>query len=309
MGWGYLRFAHFKQLLDDNPHIRSVAFDCFGEMFLNKELLPMIEYGTRKGVVFRLASANFNTVRDGVLEGLVKCGVRSLTVAIDGATPETYRIYRVGGDFDRVALNIRELNRFKKVHDSKYPELTWQFVVFGHTEDEIPLAQKLAREWGMRFSAKLSWDSDYSPIRNPAQVRQQLGLPAVTREEFAETQEKEYMRSVCLSLWRAPWVTWDGSILGCCWTQKGFGGNAFRDGYLPAINNEKIRYARKMLLGEAPVRDDIVCAECKLYKRMVETGQFITLWEIGKRPLWYRAARYAYRHFGLKWARNNLLRR
>jgi hypothetical protein len=31
--------------------------------------------------------------------------------------------------------------------------------------------------------------------------------------------------------------------MGCCWTQQGFGANAVRDGYLEAVNSEKIRYA------------------------------------------------------------------
>jgi hypothetical protein len=67
------------------------------------ELLQIIEYGFRKGIAISADSGvNLNFVREGVLEGLVKYRFRSLLCSIDGATPETYRMYRVGGNFERV---------------------------------------------------------------------------------------------------------------------------------------------------------------------------------------------------------------
>ena len=217
-------------------------------------------------------------------------------------------MYRVGGDFERVVANIKELNRLKKLHGSPYPELTWQFVVFGHNEHEIPLARELASEWDMRFVPKLSWNSDFSPIRDHEYVRRQLGMPASTREEFAQEQGTNYMQHVCLNLWRSPKVNWDGLILGCCWTQEGFGGNAFRDGYVAAINNEKIRYARRMLLGMEPPRDDIACTQCKLYRDLAEKGEFLTMRNIHRKPLWYRVASRVYHASGLRWVRYNAFR-
>ena len=98
VGSGYLKLNDFKNLLDKNPRIKAVEFENRGEMFLNKDLLHIMEYGFQKGVRMTSSSGvNFNHVDEGVLEGLVKYQFRSLLCSIDGATPEIYRIYRVGG--------------------------------------------------------------------------------------------------------------------------------------------------------------------------------------------------------------------
>jgi MoaA/NifB/PqqE/SkfB family radical SAM enzyme len=79
-----------------------------------------------------------------------------MSCSIDGASNETYQLYRVKGNFDTVIENVRKINRFKQQQHSDYPQLTWQFVVFGHNEHEIPVARRLASDLGMKFSPKLS---------------------------------------------------------------------------------------------------------------------------------------------------------
>ena len=116
---------------------------------------------------------------------------------------------------------------------------------------------------------------------------------------FQKKHKRHYAENVCLQLWEHPWVTWSGDVLGCCWTQEGFGGNAVTDGYLAAVNSEKIRYARKMLRGEAEPRDDIPCTSCAIYKERRRYGAFVTRRETVT-PRWYRAARFVYRKSGLK---------
>ncbi len=143
------------------------------------------------------------------------------------------------------------------------------------------MAKKLANELGMQFEAKMAWDSDYSPIRDPEYVMAETGWKAATREELAETTGKHYGRGMCYEMWTAPRVNWDGRVFGCC-AQKhtAVGGNAFQDGYIDACNFERINYARQMLLGEARPRSDIPCTECTVYQVMMETGNYLTLNEI-----------------------------
>ncbi len=161
--------------------------------------------------MFSSSGVNLNFVHEGVPEGLVKYGFRSLRCSIDGATPETYKMYRVGGDFDRVIVHIQEINRYKEIYGSPYPDLAWQFVVFGHNEHELPLAREKARSLNMTFDPKMSWDSAYSPIRDPAFVMAQTGWPAVTREEFEKITGHSYVRFRCYALWNSPRVNWDGA--------------------------------------------------------------------------------------------------
>ena len=276
MGWGRLKFNQFRRLIDENPEIRKVYFDCFGEVFLNKDILPMLEYGAERNIGFAFSSANFNHVPDAILEGLVKHGVAEVAAAFDGITPESYAIYRKGGDLNRVLDNVRKLNAYKKQYQSELPRLVWLWVVFGHNQHEIPQAMEMAHELGMHFKPKMQWDSSYSPITDPDQLKATLGWEHTNREDYLAGTGNHYAKRVCYQLWNSPKINWDGKVLGCCWTQEGFGGNAFEDGYAVAINNEKIVYARRMLTGQAPARNDIPCTRCPLYRERLETGQFLT---------------------------------
>ena len=66
--------------------------------------------------------ANLNNVREELLEGIVRYRLRRLTVSIDGATPDTYKRYRAGGDFRTVLANIRKINQYKLRRRSRRPE-------------------------------------------------------------------------------------------------------------------------------------------------------------------------------------------
>jgi len=307
VGSGHLHYHEFKRLLDDNPYITCVLFENRGEMFLNPELLALIEYAYQKRVpVYCKSGANLNKAEEQVLEGLVKYRFRSLVCSIDGATADTYKMYRVGGDFNRVMEHIRRINHYKQIYNSPYPKLTWQFVVFGHNEHELPLARKQAAELGMDFLPKMSWDSNYSPIRNREFVRAQTGWPCVNREEYEKITSVNYMRQICYSLWQYPQINWDGKILGCCWNSWAeFGKNAFVDGYLAAVNTEKISQARSMLQGRIPHQNDLPCSSCALYEDMRDSGKYLTKDEIYGKTV-CRTAQFLYRFSGLRRLRKAL---
>ena len=262
----FLRAADFRDLVEKHPWIQSVEISNYGEAFLNPQLREILEIADRHDVAITIANgANLNNVRPEVLEALVKYRVRTITCSIDGATPETYRVYRVGGDFDTVIGNIRAINAHKKALGSELPALTWQFVVFGHNEHEIPKARAMAEELGMTFRPKISWDSKFSPIRNPEFVRREA-RQAATREEHKQDSDEEYTAAICEQLWHSPQVNSDGKVLGCCLNFWGdFGGNVFAEGLARGLNHEKMIHARAMLQGRAPARADIPCTTCSLY--------------------------------------------
>jgi len=284
MGWGRLKFNDFHRLIDENPEIKSVFFDCFGEVFLNKDILPMLEYGHERDISFYFSSANFNHVSDAILEALVKCSVEKVVVAIDGITPESYAVYRKRGDLNRILNNVHKLNSYKKKYRSEFPRLEMLWVVFGHNQHEISQARELAEDLGMGFKPKMQWDSSYSPITDPEKLKIDLGWEHTSREDYRAGTGKHVMQRVCHQLWQSPKINWNGTVLGCCWTQKGFGGNAFEDGFEAAINNEKIVYARRMLAGEAPARNDIPCTECSMYRRRLANRDYLTREEVKNVP-------------------------
>jgi MoaA/NifB/PqqE/SkfB family radical SAM enzyme len=267
IGRGFLAFADFRALVDANPSLSAIELSNYGEMFLNPELLQMMRYAFEKGVALTAQNGvNLNHAREDVLEGLVRYQFRQMNCSIDGASQDTYETYRIRGDFTAVIENIRKINAFKAKYNSRYPLLTWQFVVFGHNEHEIPIAQRMAKELKMKLHLKLTWDPEFSPIRDPERVRSHMPRHVASRAEFRERTGRDYMGKICEQLWFQPQVNWDGKMLGCCRNFWGdFGANAFREGLEAAVNSERMQYAREMLRGNAEARDDIPCATCEIY--------------------------------------------
>ena len=131
IGTGFLKFEDFKRIIDDNVWIRDVELSNWGEIFLNPDLLRIIKYAHEKNIILRADNGvNLNTVSDEMLEALVKYRFHSMICSIDGASQETYSIYRRKGNFEKVIEHIKRINHYKNIYKSAYPILTWQFIAF-----------------------------------------------------------------------------------------------------------------------------------------------------------------------------------
>jgi|ERR1700683_858747 len=285
---GFLKFDDFRKLVDDNPQIKLIELSNWGEALLNPQLPRILQYAYEKSVQLTLGNGvNLNTAKAGILESLVKYQVLYITCSIDGASPETYSRYRVRGDFNRVIANIERINEFKRQYHSPYPKLTYQFVMFGHNEHEIRQARALAARLDMKFVPKLNWDDLYdeafSPVRDHDLIARESGLGIANRAEYKEKFGHAWaQKPICGEMWTAPQVNFDGRVIGCCVNHWDDYGNAFKDGLFKVLNNERMRYARSMLLGEAKERVDIACTRCKFYQAMKENGSWIRQADIGQ---------------------------
>ena len=286
LGRGFLKLADFQTLIDRNPWVARVELSNWGEVFLNPELPAIMEYAHQNQVALSAGNgANLNTASEEALEALVKYQFRALTCSLDGASAESYPLYRVNGDFNRVLDNLRTINRHKAARQSPFPALKWQFVVFGHNEHEIGQARRMAVDLNMDFVLKLPWENLYgqsfSPIKDAELVRREAGVGAATRQEYRRKHGKEYsLRWCCCHLWKAPQINFDGRVLGCPINYVGDYGNAFRDGLTECLNSERIRQARQMLMGLLPPQDGIPCTTCPSYLSMRENRAWLTPDEI-----------------------------
>jgi len=287
-GFGHLKFNDFKSLVDQNSHFRTVELSNAGEIFLNPELIKIIEYAHQKKVrLTALNGVNLNHATDEVLYSLVKYRFKALRVSLDGASDETYKIHRVGGDFNQVIQNIEKINAYKKDFQSAEPELKWQFIVFGHNQHEIPLARQMARHLQMEFILKRNSDPKYSPIE-PTMTEPLL------KESHSEISKAPHVDqeipTVCSQMFTNPQINWDGAVLGCCYNQgfRGNYGNAFKSGLQTCLRGEKYQYAIGMLEGKKEPRSDIPCTECKVYIQRRTQNKYVKdyqLIEISKRVL------------------------
>ncbi len=269
-GWlGWLKFKDFKKFVDEN-NFELIDLSNRGEIFLNPELNKIIKYACKKEIKLTASNGvNLNTVSEKTLENLVKYKFKAITVSIDGATPETYKIYRRGGDFNTVINNIKTINKFKKQYNSEFPKLTWQFILFGHNEHEIELARKKAGELGMEIEFKRNVKSEYSPIKNKKLVEKQAGLKIYEdRIELFQDVLRSKKMITCSSLFDSPQIDYNGNLLGCCKIYYGnMGVNVFKQGLLNALNSPNVIYI-KQILTDLSINPslNIPCAKCSRYR-------------------------------------------
>jgi MoaA/NifB/PqqE/SkfB family radical SAM enzyme/mannose-6-phosphate isomerase-like protein (cupin superfamily) len=289
LGWGFLSFQDFKQLVDRNPWIVSIELSNWGEMFLNRDLVKIMRYALKNKIALQATNGvNLNTADRNTLEALVKYKFRKLSCSIDGASQETYSIYRRNGDFNQVIDNVKTINYFKAKYKSMLPQLQWKFIAFGHNEQDIQKGRQMASEMNMNFYVKLAWedlytDEIFSPIKDRETVGLETGMGVATREDFRKKYGYDYvLRDCCLEMWRRPQINFDGRVLVCSVNFWGDYGNAFKEGLLGGVNNEKINYARSMLTGKSEPKKGIACSSCKYFAKMRMKNDWITEDEVAQ---------------------------
>jgi len=277
---GMMAHSAFTRFLEHNPQIETVDLASAGEALLNPDLSKILKSAYERGVLTSLGGGvNMNDASDEALEALVKYKTAHIRVSVDGVTEETYRKYRVGGSLNKVLANVKKINEFKEKYQSEFPEILLQFILFGHNEHELERVFVLSRMLKMNVFIKLNRCPDQLAVRDREKIRKLLGY--ADRGEFIESMGIQYCRDLCLSLWNAPQINWDGRLLGCgCNKSIAFAEYVLNGSFLKEINNERMQYARNMLIGEAPPRDDIPCSGCAFYTQISEHELWYTSEEI-----------------------------
>ena len=254
---GYLKFENFKKFIDKNPFIRNVEVSNSGEAFLNPDLKKIIEYAYSKDIsITMLNGVNFNSASEDIIETLVKCKVKIINIALDGASQETYEKYRRNGNFDRVLNNIKLVNKYKKKYNSTEPVLKWQYVIMNHNQHEIEKARKLAEENDMIIDYRADWSEDFKPD-NPEKVSELVGYNILKKDVLGFVP--------CHQLFFEPQINWDGRLLGCCFIyNEDWGRNVFEENYLDVINSKEYRHALLNVLGDNKEMNN-PCSRCFAY--------------------------------------------
>lgn len=270
---GYMKFDDFKKIVDE-ADIDSIEVSNSGEIFLNPDFVKIIQYAQTKGITLSANNGvNLNYLTNEQAEALVKYDFSSLVISIDGASQETYSIYRIGGDYNKVIKNIEKINSYKKKYNKILPNLVWKFIVFGHNEHEINIAKEEAKKLQMGIDFSANWDEKYSPVKNKEKVLKETNLQSLDVNVSPVEQLREFEDGVvdwffCNDLWQ-PQINWDGQILGCCANFKeNFGGNVLKDGLLAALNHPNMIYAKNMVTNKAKPAKDIPCSRCWVYEDM-----------------------------------------
>ena len=156
---GMLDYDLFTRVVDEAaPSLVRIDFFNYGEAFLHKRALDMVEYiKSRFPHVYLYTSTNGLALSEDGARRLARSGIDEVTFSIDGARPDTYVQYRQRGDFAKAIRNLTALADEKRRNGLDVPFVNWRYILFTHndSDEEMDLARRMAAEIGVD---RLSWE-------------------------------------------------------------------------------------------------------------------------------------------------------
>ena len=227
--------ALFRKIIDESAdHLEFAVPYGLGEPLMNPEIFNFIAYCRRKFIPTCL-STNATILSEEYGRRLIDSGLNYLIFAFDGASRETYEMYRKGASFEKVRDNIFKFLRLK---DSTRSDI-FCAVQMVALKENLKEARDLIRMW-RREGVSVRIKKDEILNEGSAIPGASLNRPA--------------MRHQCIHLWRGPmYITCDGTVYPCCYIFPGEAiGNAKKNTLKEIWNSEKM-----VRLREAHLRGDL----------------------------------------------------
>lgn len=150
--WGHLDLDVYNKLIEDLKEFKGVekiSFWGIGEPLYNPNIVEMVEKASELDVQTQMIT-NALLLDKEKAEGLLKAGLDSIVVSVDGTSPETMANIRSGADLNQVVSNVQE---FKKIRDKLgfETEIGVQYVIMKSNVDELKDLRRLAFKMGASF--------------------------------------------------------------------------------------------------------------------------------------------------------------
>jgi len=195
-------FELYKKIIRDcKDSVEFVWPYGIGEPMLHPNIFEMIRL-TRDAGIRTGMSTNATMLDDKRADMLLDCGLDYAIFAFDGASKQTYEMYRTGATFEKTRQNI--LNFLDKKQRKNSPiYVVLQMVLLKENKDEIDAYRKL---WSIPGVDEIRFKRDEI----------QIDGSKIEGVEF-----KEHRRNPCHLLWRGPlYVRYDGMAYPCCYMWK-----------------------------------------------------------------------------------------
>ena len=215
---GLLDFETFKKIIDESGcYLFYLLLYQQGEPYINKDFLRFVEYAKNKRI-FVTTSTNAHYLDPETAQRTVTSGLDSIIVSIDGSDQESYEIYRVDGNLEKVKKGVQNLVREKIKQNSKTPLIYIQFIVMRHNEHQIGEMEKLTKDLG---ADKLLIKT--VQVETLKEAKEWLPGEKDLRRYQLEgdlLKPKRVGAGPCPRPWTSSLVNWDGSVVPCCFDKN-----------------------------------------------------------------------------------------
>jgi radical SAM protein with 4Fe4S-binding SPASM domain len=263
---GYMSFEVFKRVIDEfvavNPEAartKGAFLHHFGESLLHPEVGRFIRYAEESGVRVKL-SINPLAMKDRVIDALIQSAPSYLMIALDGHDDASFE--RIRGVPDAYDFSVERLHVYlaRKVAAKVPTFVELGMIDFVENENSLHLLRdRWAGVEGIdNVTAKrfITWDGSAEEINAYAPQ-------PMTNEEA----RKHFPVPSCHLPWETVSVTWDGSVVPCCYDydRKMVLGNVMQQTLTEIWNGPSMRALRTEFRSNAV--ENPLCRQCpKLYR-------------------------------------------
>jgi MoaA/NifB/PqqE/SkfB family radical SAM enzyme len=258
-----MELSLLRRIVDEiAPYAYRIELYNWGEPFLHPDIAQMIRYVSQRKITVGLSS-NLQRLDAGMAHQLVDSGLTQLVVSIDGATQETYAIYRRRGQLDLALKNLELLLKVRRDLARNRPFIIWRMLVGRHNEHEIEAVKAMAHQMGVD---SFSTSPLFVDTQDSDQIDRWLPVdPAYSAYDY--TQATLENRWECRELWESMVINWDGGVTPCCWLhdpQFDFA-NASRQTIQEIWHGPSYVSARRVIAKSRKQTDDVptVCHGCR----------------------------------------------
>jgi radical SAM protein with 4Fe4S-binding SPASM domain len=198
-GDAYIDDALFKTIVErDLDGSSFIELQFRGEPTLNKRLNEYVQLLKKK--VFVGFSTHGNLLHQKhVLDAALNS--HYVTISVDAGTPELYEQYRLGGNWDRLILNINLVLDYRGI--SFFPVIDFQFIEFDGFEEQINTFKKVAKEFGW-----MSSNGEFYLSRKSTRIR-------TVKDTQANTLNRRFTE-LCTNPWYSVSIKANGAVVPCC---------------------------------------------------------------------------------------------
>ena len=141
-------FQKIIQSIMEITPLPTVFFGGYGEPLLHPDTIDMVKICTELGCPVEMIT-NGTLLHQGIIDYIIKLGVKRLWVSIDGVTPESYSDIRLGNELPNVLKNMYALRKSRELRGAQFPRLGIAFVAMRKNISELAELIRIAKGLGV----------------------------------------------------------------------------------------------------------------------------------------------------------------
>ncbi len=157
-------FDQIRTLIDfykKNDASFSLNFSGLGEPFLNRDLIPMMEFSHAHGIRFSVVS-NFSQPISQHIEHCVDMGINAFNTNLDGGSKKEYEATRPGSNFETTLANLEKASNYISKRDAS-TKINLHFIITPQNVHTLEKVIQIAYDLGIKnFIAKMVVEMEYS---------------------------------------------------------------------------------------------------------------------------------------------------